>query len=186
VTACAVLMAVGCKISKQVNGQDKKVSIEGPGASLHVDTTTTASDSGLPIYPGAKELPNTASENNHKHVDINTFFGTIKVVKLRYTSDDVPERVTAFYRGKLASYGKVLECKGAGQEVVVPNVGDMDRPVACSNHGGASGGASLKVGAQGNQRTVRIRPGEKGTQFELLYVQIGDQKSNSYGNKQPS
>jgi len=103
----------GCSISKQGSGDDKKVSIEAPGASIQVDKSKKENDSGIPLYPGAQEKLSPGDEGNRAHVNLSMPFLKLKVVKMKFTSDDPTDKVLAFYRDKLGSYGTVLECKGA-------------------------------------------------------------------------
>ena len=47
----------GCRIhtEKGANGEDKNVQVDTPFGGIHVNTDqTTASDLGLPVYPGAR------------------------------------------------------------------------------------------------------------------------------------
>lgn len=186
-TVCGALAIAGCKISKQGNGEDKKVSIEAPGASLHVDTGTTANDSGLPVYPGAQAMQNKGEEKSHAHVNLNMPFLNVKVVALKFSTEDAPEKVLAFYRSKLGNYGTVLECKGRGQDVEMGSGRGMDSPVKCGKTEGNSGEISLKVGTEGNQHLVSVKPSGKGSEFGLVYVRLGKGKNeDEYSGKQPS
>jgi len=180
----ALLMA-GCKVSDEGGGADKKVSIEAPGASVKVDTVATANDSGMPLYPGAQEKHGTGDDKNRAHVNVDTPFLKVKVVVLSFTSDDGPEKVLAFYRGKLQRYGSVLECRGAEADVQLGS--KLDKPVSCGTDRGKSGEVSLKVGIEGNQHYVSVKPRGTGSEFELVYVHVGGGKSDDdYGGKQPS
>ena len=179
----ALLMA-GCKISNEGSGTDKKVSIEAPGASVKVNSPT-ANDSGIPLYPGAQERRDAAKDNDRANVNVDTPFLKVKVVVLSFTSDDGPEKVLAFYRGKLQRYGSVLECRGA--EADVQPGSKLDKPVSCGTDQGKSGEVSLKVGIEGNQHYVSVKPRGTGSEFELVYVHVGSGKSDDdYGGKQPS
>ncbi len=185
--ACAALMTAGCTISKQGSGEDKKVSIEAPGASLKVDTGSAANDSGIPLYPGAQEKHGTGDDKKRAHVSVATPFMNLKVVALTYTSDDAPEKILAFYRNKLGSYGAVVECRGAGQDVEVGSGRGLDSPVKCSKEHGHAGEVSLKVGTEGNQHVVSVKPSGKGSELELVWVYLtGNKNDDDYGGKQPS
>jgi hypothetical protein len=182
---CGALLIAGCKISHQKNGEDTKVSIEAPGASVKVDTGTTANDSGIPLYPGAKEKSNTGDDKSRANVNLNTPFLRLKVVALKFTSDDPPEKILAFYRSKLGSYGAVLECKGSDQDIATGH--GLGSPVSCGTDHGNSAEISLKVGTEGNQHVVSVKPSGKGSEFALVYVHMGKDKSDDdYGGKQPS
>jgi hypothetical protein len=184
---CGSLTTAGCKISNQGSGQDKKVSIEAPGASLKVDTGTAANDTGLQLYPGAQEKHGTGDDKNRAHVSLNMPFLKVNVVALKYTSDDAPEKILAFYRSKLGSYGTVVECKGGGQDVEVGSGRGLDSPVSCGKGHNHSGEISLKAGTEGNQHVVSVKPSGKGSEFSLVYVRLGKGKNDDdYGGKQPS
>ncbi len=191
-TVCAamvggVLMMAGCKISQQNHGDDKKISIEAPGASVKVDTGTSANDSGMPLYPGAQPKQSSGDDKNRAHVNLEMPFLKVRVVALKFTSDDPPEKVAAFYRSKLGSYGTVLECKGQGDDVDMGSGRGLDSPVTCGKAHGHPGEISLKVGTEGNQHLVSVKPSGKGSEFELVYVHIGKGKSDDdYNGKQPS
>jgi hypothetical protein len=184
---CAALAIAGCKISKQGSGDDKKVSIEAPGASLKVDTGVAANDSGLALYPGAQPKRGTSDDKSRAHVNLNMPFFKLNVVALKFTSDDAPERILAFYRGKLGSYGTVLECKGGGQDVEVGSGRGLDSPVSCGKLHNRSGEISLKVGTEGDQHVVSVKPSGRGSEFSLVHVRLGKSKNDDdYAGKQPS
>lgn len=184
---CAALAISGCKISEQHQGGDKKVSIEAPGASVHVDTGTFANDSGLPLYPGAQAKQDSGEDKSRAHVSLDMPFLKVKVVALKFTSADAPEKVVAFYRGKLSGYGTVLECKGRGQDVEIGSGRGLDSPVTCGKEHDNSGEVRLKVGTEGNQHLVAVKPSGKGSEFELVYVHMGKGKSgDDDSGRQPS
>ena len=184
---CGALTVAGCKISKQGRGEDKKVSIEAPGASLKVDTGSAANDSGLPLYPGAQQKHGTGDEKNRAHVSLNMPFLKLNVVALKFTSGDAPEKILNFYRDKLGSYGAVLECKGGGQDVELGSGRGIDSPVSCGKPHNHSAEIALKVGTEGNQHVVTVKPNGKGSEFSLVYVHMGKGKNDDdYAGKQPS
>jgi hypothetical protein len=176
----------GCTISKQGSGDDKKVSIEAPGASIQVDKSKKANDSGIPLYPGAQEKLSHGDEGNRAHVNLSMPFLKLKVVKMKFTSDDATDKVLAFYREKLASYGTVLECKGGGQDVEVGSGRGLDSPVKCDKISGARDQLTLKVGTEGNQHVVQVKPNGKGSEFSLIFIQINGKGEDDYSGKQPS
>ncbi len=178
------LLIAGCKISNEGSGADQKVSIEAPGASVKVNSSE-ANDSGIPLYPGAQERRDKAKDNDRASVNVDTPFLKVKVVVLSFTSDDGPEKVLAFYRGKLQRYGSVLECRGAEADVQLGS--KLDKPVSCGTDVGKSGEVSLKVGIEGDQHYVSVKPRATGSEFELVYVHVGSGKSDGdYGGKQSS
>ena len=78
-------------------------------------------------------------------------------------SDDAPDKVLALYRGKLDRFGTVVECKGLGTDVQIKNGRGMNTPVTCSKEGTHKDETSLKVGTEGNQHQVSVRPSGKGS-----------------------
>jgi len=186
-TVGGILMLAGCTFSKQGSGDDKKVSIDAPGTSIKVDNSNKTNDSGIPLYPGAQEKHGNGDEGNRAHVNLSMPFVKVKVVKMKFTSDDDTDKVLAFYRGKLGSYGAVLECKGGGQDVEVGSGRGLDSPVKCDVVHGSRNETTLKVGTEGNQHVVQIKPSGKGSEFSLISIQIGNSKGDEdYGGKQPS
>ncbi len=185
--ACGALTLAGCKVSHENHGDNEKVSVEAPGASVKVDTVTTANDSGIPLYPGAQEKQNSGDDKGRAHVNVSTPFMKVNVVALKFTTDDPPEKVLAFYRGKLGSYGNVVECKGKGQDVEIGSGRGLDSPVTCGKVHAHGDEVSLKVGTEGNQHHVAVKPNGKGSEFELVYVHLGSSKNDdNFGGKQPS
>lgn len=182
----ALMLAAGCRFSKEGSGENERVRIEAPGGSVKVDTGITANDSGMPLYPGARAKRDERDEKSRAHVKLEVPFLNFTIVSLKFTTDDAPEKVVAFYRGKLSSYGTVLECKGSGQDVEVESGRGMDSPVTCCKlH--SSDEISLKVGTEGNQHVVQVKPSGTGSEFGLVYVHMGHKKSDDdYGGRQPS
>jgi hypothetical protein len=189
----ALAASMGCKISKEGHGEDKKVSIDVPGASIKVDKGLAANDSGIPLYPAAEQKPGSENESHRAHVSLNTPFVSLKVVKLEYLSKDSPEKVLAYYRDKLSTYGAVVECKGGADDIEIGyNSKDgkkrnLQSPVDCTHSSGKKDGTTLKVGTQGNAHVVEVRPNGQGTEFSLVYVYVGNGKDEEdYSGKQPS
>jgi hypothetical protein len=118
----AVVLA-GCRVNvdKGANGEEKKVQIDTPFGGIHVNTDqTTASDVGLPLYPGATPIVN---DENHKSADVHMGFGDwqLRVRAVSYGTPDDADKVAAFYKKALARYGDVLTCKNK-QPVGTPTV----------------------------------------------------------------
>ena len=104
----------GCRVhvDKGANGEDKNVQVDTPFGGVHVNTDqTTASDLGLPVYPGAVSAK---GDDNHKSADVHMGFGEwqLRVRAVSYTTPDPEDKVIAFYRKALARYGDVITCKG--------------------------------------------------------------------------
>jgi hypothetical protein len=81
----------------------------GSGFELHAKGKITASDVGLPAYPGSKLFK---SADNDPAVDMGFTFGDthFRLMAANYLSGDSPSQILEFYRKPLARYGEVLEC----------------------------------------------------------------------------
>jgi hypothetical protein len=182
--ALAILVALpACKINvqKSDSGQDKKVDIETPLGGIHVNKDANARDTGLPVYPGAREK-DTGKDGEEKsaNVNISTGFFGVKVVAIEFLSDDPPEKVTSFYKDQLKKYGTILECHTTDRH---QDSGDVDvnlgkdhdkkdsQKLTCEHDSGTT--IELKVGTKDNQHLVSISPQDKGkgTDFALVFVQ---------------
>ena len=104
----------GCRVhvDKDANGQEKTVQVDTPFGGVHVNTDqVTASDLGLPIYPGAEAVK---GDDKHKSADVHLGFGEwqLRVKAVTYATSDSKEQVTEFYKKALGRYGDVLTCEG--------------------------------------------------------------------------
>jgi hypothetical protein len=171
--AALALTLAGCSINvqKEPNGQDKKVDIRTPLGGIHVSNEATASDIGLPVYPGARLKPNqTDDDNKSANVNISGFGYSLRVVALQYESDAAPSKIVAFYDGQLKKFGDVLLCHTSGLDVNA-DIKGLDKgshDLTCQGSGGSN--IELKVGTKENQHIVAVEPEGKGSTFSLVYV----------------
>jgi len=168
VLVAAVLLAglCGCKVRKQGEGANKKVDIETPVGSLHVDTEVDPKDTGLEVYPGAIR----AEDGEKKHagnVSLDTAVAGFKMVALKYRSDDPPDKLLDFYRKQLKAYGDVSECHG--------HIRFSGLKMRCDETG-FSQETNLVAGTEDRHRIVSVRPDGKGSTFALVYVQTREEK----------
>jgi len=171
-SACAFIVlallagASGCNISKHGEKGKEEVDIETPVGSIHVNHPMSASDTGLPAYPGARP-----SQDSHDaksaNIDIDTSKFGVKVVAVKFETDDSPEKVLDFYRQKMKSLGKVSECHGSF-DLQVKNKGEAQQ-VQCEEKMG--GDTELLVGDTNQHRVVKVKPRGNGTHFDLVYIQ---------------
>jgi hypothetical protein len=110
----ASLGLAGCTVhvDKGANGKEKKVQIDTPFGGVHVNTDqTSASDLGLPVYPGASPV---TDDDKHKSADVHLGFGDwqLRVKAVSYGTPDSQEKVAAFYKKALARFGDVITCNG--------------------------------------------------------------------------
>lgn len=165
--------------------QDKSVDIKTPFGGLQVRTNDVAvKDTGLAIYPGARQAPRSEHDDSQANVNIATAWFGVKVVALKYESDDSPEKVLDYYRKDMAKYGRVLECKD-GKEIggSSSSASDDSEALTCKDHEKKDHGMNinigdhesdtteLKVGTKSRQRIVAVKPNGNGSRFDLVYVQ---------------
>jgi hypothetical protein len=166
----ALLWVTGCSIheSKNAAGGDKKVEISTPFAQLKVNTDVDVKDTGLPLYPGARRAPESKDDKGAANVNISGANFGLKVVALKFESDDPADKVLSFYRDKLKGMGgKFLECEQSG--FVTYSKGDNEKELTCGQHNHGDS-VELKAGTPDNQHIVSVRPHGSGSEFALVYV----------------
>lgn len=183
-TLALLTSLAGCRINvdKTANGKDKNVQIDTPFGGIHVDTDkTTALDVGLPIYPGA-QLVN--DDDKHKSVDMHMGFGDweMRVRAVSYATPDSQDKVLAFYKKALGSYGNVITCQNH-QPIGSPAT--TLEGLSCSeddhgsdgnvqmHHSYRSGDLELKAGSRRHQHIVSFDCPENGqTRFALVWLDL--------------
>jgi len=102
----------GCSVSTHENEKGKKhdVDIKSPFGSLSVrEGHTDVKDTGLAGYPGARvKKDEDDGRNNNANVNISSPLFGVKVVAVKFESDDAPDKVLSFYRKEMGKYGKVV------------------------------------------------------------------------------
>jgi hypothetical protein len=179
-----LLPACSVNVKKGESGDDKKVDIETPVGGIHVSKDADARDTGLPVYPGARPKEKRDNDHDETSANVNMSWGAygLRVIAVQYTTDDSPEKVAAFYRDKLKTYGTILECHTDKNDVgnVDTQIGDKSdknsQELSCGKNTGKD--LELKVGTKENQHLVNIRPQDsgKGTDFALVYVRLHNEK----------
>jgi len=181
-TSLFLIALAGCSVSANKDsktGGDKDVDIRTPFGSLSVhEGGNDIKETGLALYPGAtvkKEM----ADDHHSSANVNissSLFG-LKVVALKFESNDSPEKVLGFYRKDMGKYGKVADCTGGFTMSFHHH--DQDADVSCDDQGGMGHEykEELKVGTQNNQRIVAVKPSGNGSEFTLVYVRAWDQKN---------
>lgn len=193
VMIAGVLCLAGCSIhtQKDETGHESKADIRTPFGGLKVRTDDVkASDTGIPVYPNAQIKPRQGSDDSKADVNIDTPFFAMKVVAISYTSSDSPDKILGFYRDRMKSFGKYIECKDTGSkhDHDKDKHGDLDKPVSCDSGAqvklegsgvGESGTIELKAGTNGNQHLVSVKPARSGTEFSLVYIRMRGGKEDS-------
>jgi hypothetical protein len=176
-----VLALSGCTISThESKGESGKknedVDIRTPVGSLTVHSgDVDAKDTGLSVYPGARVMPGHKDNDSSANVNINTSFFGVKVVAVKFTSDDAPDKILAFYRKDMARYGNLIECDSKTISFQ-SRKHDPDAPVRCESDGGMRKIKELKAGVESNQHVVAIESKGSGSEFSLVFVRLRDSK----------
>jgi len=161
-------------IAQDSDSHDKNLDIRSSMGDLHVGKDADARKTGLPLYPGAR-LESDKENSDQANLALLTDAFGLKLVVAKYQSDDPPPKVIDFYRSKLKTYGKVIEChtQKHGGDVDIDS-DDKDskstKELKCDDNSGPV--TELKVGTEDNQHIVAVEPreGGKGSTFALVYV----------------
>jgi hypothetical protein len=188
----AMALLAGCSINEQKSADNKnnKVDIKTPFGELHVDdsknkkvdiqtpfgqmkvnTNVDVQDTGLPVYPGATPAPRDEHDSNSANVNISSGAFALKVVAVKFESNDTPDKVLAFYRDKVKAYGgKFLECRGLSIDVHADYKDDNEKELTCGNDSHRGDSTELKAGTPDRQHIVSVKPHGNGSEFALVYV----------------
>jgi len=183
IVALCILPACSINVDKDSNKEGAKhVDITSPLGDLHVSEQADIRESGLSVYPGATPAPKDKSDDE-KSANVNLALPgfQLKVVAAEFLSDAAPDKITAYYDKELQKFGKPIQCRGAydrGGHVETHDKDDLARPVTCDEHGSGDG-LGLKVGTEGNQHIVAVKPNSKGTRFALVYIRMHTGKDNT-------
>ena len=95
-------------LSLSLAGPQARSQNPGGGFELHANGNVTASDVGLPVYPGSKLV----KSDDNSAVDMGFTLGDthFRLVAANYLSNDSTAQIFDFYRKPLGRYGDVLEC----------------------------------------------------------------------------
>jgi hypothetical protein len=156
------------------DSQDKSLDVRSSAGDMHVGKDADAEKAGLPLYPGAR--PKQEKDNTPLNFGILTEAFGMKLVVAKYESDDRPDKILDFYRGKLKKFGKVLECHSQkhGSDVELSSDDESkdgkNKELKCDENSGPV--VELKVGTEENQHLVAVEPSDagNGSTFALVYV----------------
>ena len=179
----ALCLLPACVISTTDKGKDgeKQVDIKSPVGDLHVSEQADIRDAGLTLYPGARPAPKDSNEDKKSaNVNLSVPGFSMKVVAAEFLSDDGPDKVIAYYDKELQKYGKPIQCRGGWNSGHFDHGGkdELSKPVSCRD-GGSSESVELKVGTEGNQHIVSVRPNSQGSRFALVYVRMHTGSDNT-------
>ena len=181
--ALCVLPACSINANDKHNSKDGETSVDikSPVGDLHVSELADIRDAGLTLYPGAKPAPkNDSDDKKSANVNLSIPGFSLKVVAGEFVSDDAPDKIIAYYNKELQKYGKPIQCHGGwnGGHVNHDGKDDMSKPVSCGDYGN-SDAVELKVGTEGNQHIVSVKPNSRGTRFALVYVRMHTGKDDT-------
>jgi hypothetical protein len=177
------LPACSVNVDKDSNKEGAKhVDITSPLGDLHVSVQADIRDSGLTVYPGATPAPKDKSDDEKSaNVNLSLPGFQLKVVAAEFLSEAAPDKITAYYDKELQKFGKPIQCRGAyesGGHVDTHEKDDLEKPVTCDKSDSGDG-LELKVGTEGNQHIVAVKPNSKGTRFALVYIRMHTGKDNT-------
>lgn len=174
----------GCRVhvDKGANGEDKTVQVDTPFGGVHVNTDQiTASDLGLPVYPGAESVKN---DDKHKSADVHLGFGEwqLRVRAVSFATSDTQEQVTAFYKKALNRFGDVIVCKGntpvgtpttTSEGLTCADDKNAKVQVDRGDYGAKKGSLELKAGSKRHQHIVGFEePRDGKTRFALVALDL--------------
>jgi len=181
--ALCVFPACSINANDKHNSKDGEahVDIKSPLGDLHVSEQADIRDAGLTVYPNAKPAPKEDSDDKKSaNVNLSVPGFSLKVVAAEFLSDDAPDKVIAYYNKELPKYGKPIQCHGGwtGGHSNYNGKDDMSKPVSCGNDGSGDS-VELKVGTEGNQHIVAVKPSNRGSRFALVYVRMHTGKEDT-------
>jgi hypothetical protein len=176
------LCVSGCRVhvDKDANGKEKNVQVDTPFGGVHVNTDqTSASDLGLPLYPGAEPV---TDDDKHKSADVHLGFGEwqLRVKAVSYSTPDNKDKVAEFYKKALTRFGDVITCDG-DSPVGTPTV--TREGLTCADNGKNSKvkfdnndfnqNFQLKAGSKRHQHIVGFEDSKAGrTRFALIALDL--------------
>jgi hypothetical protein len=122
------------------------------------------------VYAGARRVTENGGNSDSANVTLGIPGFGMKVIAVKFESDDSPDQVLAFYRKEMKTYGSVTECKGD-----LDLNGDLgDQEMVCKEGVGTEfrNKVDLAVGKGPSHRIVSVEPLTKGCKFALVYLQF--------------
>jgi hypothetical protein len=170
----------GCSVTTHDKDKKNDVDIKTPFGSLSVkEGNSDVRDTGLALYPGARERKDAGDDHHSANVNISSSMFGLKVVALKFESDDPSDKVLAFYRKEMGKYGKIADCTGGFSMNFRHR--DKDAEVACDGNEGSGHEYKevLKVGTENNQRIMAVKSKSNGSEFALVYVRAWESKDTN-------
>jgi hypothetical protein len=182
----------GCmvRVDKDASGKEKKVQVDTLFGGIHVNTNqTTATDLGLPVYPGATMVED---KEHNQSADVHLGFGEfqLRVRAVSYETPDPQDKVIAFYRKGLNRYGEVITCKdnapvgapAATHEglTCADNEGNGNVRIGQGDYHISKGDLELKAGSKRHQHILGFENSVGGkTRFALVALDLPSEITES-------
>lgn len=171
--AAAVLLLglTACTMNVDKKGNDgkaKNVDIQTPLGGLKVRTEVDPKEIGLPVYAGARQVPDERHDSGSANVTLGVPGFGMKVIAAQFESDDSSDKVLEFYRKELKAYGDVTECKGN-----IDLKGDPgEQEITCKGGPDFRDKVELAAGKGATHRIVSVEPRASGCKFAMVYLQF--------------
>jgi hypothetical protein len=168
-SAVAFIILMGIGVQQSYGQEQDKDSI-----GLTISKRPTAKEIGLPVYPGSKPHKD---ESNDSGANLGLWGGGsgFKLAVMKMETTDAPDKVVAFYKKALSSYGKVLDCTNNKNESDDKN----SKALTCGSDKPEKGGMLFKAGTKDKQHIVSVEPQSKGTVYNLVYVGVWGNDKNA-------
>jgi hypothetical protein len=172
----AALGICGCRVhvDKDANGKEKNVQVDTPFGGVHVNTDQiSASDLGLPVYPGAEQM---RDSDNDKSADVHLGFGDwqIRVKAVNYSTPDSRQKVIEFYKKALSRFGDVITCNGHSA-VGTPAV--THEGLSCEEDEKGDGNGKVKFDSKDFNQDFELKAGSKRHQHIVGFKDPKDGKT---------
>jgi len=159
-------------LAQDTKAKDEKVVISTPWGGLSAGEKASLLEVGLPAYPGARPHKESPSDDSEAKLSFWTRSLGMKLVVLKFESEDAGEKVSTYYQKALAKYGKVLTCTGTEKKTASKDE-DSDE-LTCDDSEPPAGGVELRAGNKEKRHIVGISPKKagKGSEFALVYLEV--------------
>jgi len=170
--AALFLTATLPAFAQDTKAKDEKVVISTPWGGLTAGEKASLQEVGLPAYPKARPHKDSPSDESEANLSFWTRSMGMKLVVMKFESEDAVEKVSTFYQKALTKYGKVLVCTGA--DAKKKSKDEDSEELTCDDSEPAAGGVELRGGTKEKRRIVAIGPSKagKGTEFALVYLEL--------------
>ena len=169
----------------RLGAQDKKDSgkadseMDRNSIGFIASKEANAKDVGLPLYPGAREHKDKSEGSPAVRLGLWGGNSGFKLAVLKLESNDAPEKVAAFYRKALATYGKVLDCSDSAMAAGEKKRGNSPDEPGCKDEQPESGEIVLKAGTKEEEHVVGIKVKEGLSVFQLVYIETRGSKTEN-------